>query len=82
MRLIIFPNYCLFLMEASFELDVSPEQLTVFLKSLSVIQPALSLGGVESLICSPVTTSHRNLSSEQLHSLRIQDNLLRAFCWD
>ncbi len=61
----------------SFELDVSPEQLTVFLKSLSIIQPALSLGGVESLICSPVTTSHRNLSSEQRHSLGIQDNLLR-----
>ncbi len=61
----------------SFELDVSPEQLIVFLKSLSIIQPALSLGGVESLICSPVTTSHRNLSSEQRHSLGIQDNLLR-----
>ncbi|MEO6289890.1 MAG: PLP-dependent aspartate aminotransferase family protein [Ginsengibacter sp.] len=61
----------------SFELDVTPEQLTVFLKSLSIIQPALSLGGVESLICSPVTTSHRNLSSEQRHSLGIQDNLLR-----
>ncbi|MEP7233443.1 MAG: PLP-dependent aspartate aminotransferase family protein [Ginsengibacter sp.] len=61
----------------SFELDVSPEQLILFLKSLSIIQPALSLGGVESLICSPVTTSHRNLSSEQRHSLGIQDNLLR-----
>ncbi|MEO8111686.1 MAG: PLP-dependent aspartate aminotransferase family protein [Ginsengibacter sp.] len=61
----------------SFELDVSQEKLIVFLKSLSIIQPALSLGGVESLICSPVTTSHRNLSSEQRHSLGIQDNLLR-----
>ncbi len=61
----------------SFELNASPEQLTVFLKSLSIIQPALSLGGVESLICSPVTTSHRNLSSEQRHSLGIRDNLLR-----
>ncbi len=61
----------------SFELDVNPEQLIVFLKSLSIIQPALSLGGVESLICSPVTTSHRNLSSEQRHSIGIQDNLLR-----
>lgn len=61
----------------SFELGVSPEQLTVFLKSLSIIQPALSLGGVESLICSPVTTSHRNLSCEQRHSLGIQGDLLR-----
>ena len=61
----------------SFELGVSQEQLTVFLKSLSLIQPALSLGGVESLICSPVTTSHRSLSTEQRHSLGIKDNLLR-----
>src|SRR6185312_7241412 len=43
----------------SFELDVSQEQLILFLKSLSLIKPALSLGGVESLICSPATTSHR-----------------------
>ena len=61
----------------SFELDARPEQLTAFLKSLSIIRPALSLGGVESLICSPVTTSHRNLSSEQRYVLGIQDNLLR-----
>jgi cystathionine beta-lyase len=61
----------------SFELDVSQEQLTIFLKSLSLIKPALSLGGVESLICSPVTTSHRSLSPEQRHSLGINDNLLR-----
>jgi len=61
----------------SFELDVSQEQLTAFLKSLSLIKPALSLGGVESLICSPVTTSHRSLSTEQRHSLGINDDLLR-----
>ena len=61
----------------SFELDVTWEKLTVFLKSLSIIHPALSLGGVESLICSPVTTSHRNLSAEQRYSLGIKDNLLR-----
>jgi len=61
----------------SFELDISEEQLTFFLKNLSLIQPALSLGGVESLICSPVTTSHRSLSAEQRHRLGINDNLLR-----
>jgi len=61
----------------SFELDISQEQLTFFLKNLSLIQPALSLGGVESLICSPVTTSHRSLSAEQRHRLGINDNLLR-----
>ncbi len=61
----------------SFELRANPEQLIFFQKHLSIIQPALSLGGVESLICSPVTTSHRGLSAEQRHQLGIQDNLLR-----
>jgi cystathionine beta-lyase/cystathionine gamma-synthase len=61
----------------SFELNVKPEKLIIFQKSLSIIQPALSLGGVESLICSPVITSHRSLSSDQRHKLGIQDNLLR-----
>lgn len=61
----------------SFELDANPEQLILFQKCLSIIRPALSLGGVESLICSPVTTSHRSLSAEQRHHLGIQDNLLR-----
>ncbi|HVW95942.1 MAG TPA: PLP-dependent aspartate aminotransferase family protein [Mucilaginibacter sp.] len=61
----------------SFELHVNPEKLILFQKRLSIIQPALSLGGVESLICSPVATSHRSLSAEQRHQLGIQDNLLR-----
>ncbi|MEO6850154.1 MAG: PLP-dependent transferase, partial [Mucilaginibacter sp.] len=61
----------------SFELDAAPERLSVFLKSLVIIRPALSLGGVESLICSPVTTSHRSLSAEQRYGLGINDNLLR-----
>jgi cystathionine beta-lyase len=61
----------------SFELDVLPEKVTGFLKSLSLIAPALSLGGVESLICSPAATSHRGLSAEDRHRLGINDNLLR-----
>ena len=46
----------------SFEIDVSREQVTIFLKSLSLIQPALSLGGVESLICSPMNFSQKFIS--------------------
>lgn len=61
----------------SFELNLSAEKLTDFLRNLTVIQPALSLGGVESLICSPAVTSHRNLSPENRHQLGIKDNLLR-----
>lgn len=61
----------------SFEINTTPEKLILFLHNLAVIQPALSLGGVESLICSPVTTSHRSLSADQRHELGIYDNLLR-----
>ena len=61
----------------SFELDVTPENLIVFMKNLKVIHPALSLGGVESLICGPATTSHRNLSRDQRLELGIKDSLLR-----
>lgn len=61
----------------SFELDVSVENIRTFLKNLSIIQPALSLGGVESLICAPATTSHKNLSRDERLNLGINDNLLR-----
>lgn len=61
----------------SFELDVDSEKLIIFLKTLSLIQPALSLGGVESLICSPAATSHKGLTQRERLSLGIKDNLLR-----
>lgn len=61
----------------SFELNVSPEKLIDFLRNLSMIQPALSLGGVESLICVSATTSHKGMTSSQRLSLGIKDNLLR-----
>jgi len=61
----------------SFELDLNVDQQHIFLTSLQFIQPALSLGGVESLICSPANTSHRALTATQRHQLGIQDNLLR-----
>ena len=48
-----------------------------FQKKLSLIKPALSLGGVESTICSPTMTSHRHLSPEQKAMDGICDNLLR-----
>lgn len=61
----------------SFELNVTPQNLLTFMKNLKVIHPALSLGGVESLICGPATTSHRSLSRDQRLELGIKDNLLR-----
>ena len=59
----------------AFELDGrEPER---FLKNLKVITPALSLGGVETIICSPATTSHEKITAAERAELGISDNLLR-----
>lgn len=48
-----------------------------FLNSLQVITPALSLGGVETIICSPATTSHQKITAAERAELGITDNTLR-----
>jgi cystathionine beta-lyase len=42
-----------------------------------MITPAVSLGGVETLICSPVLTSHAKISDAEQAELGITDRLLR-----
>jgi cystathionine beta-lyase len=59
----------------SFEL--AGQDLTAFQKRLHLIKPAMSLGGIESTICAPVTTSHRLVSKKQREEEGIKDNLLR-----
>ncbi len=61
----------------SFELDdqrISPRE---FLKKLNLIKPALSLGGVETIVCAPVATSHEKMSSAERAELGITERLLR-----
>ncbi len=61
----------------SFELDnqkIAPHR---FLKNLELITPALSLGGVETIICAPVATSHQKMTDEERAELGITDSLLR-----
>jgi cystathionine beta-lyase len=48
-----------------------------FQKRLKVIAPAISLGGVETIISAPVLTSHKKLTDEQRAKEGISDNLLR-----
>ena len=48
-----------------------------FQKKLTLIQPAMSLGGIESTICAPALTSHRHLTKDQREADGISDNLLR-----
>jgi cystathionine beta-lyase len=59
----------------SFELN--NRNADTFMRKLTLIKPALSLGGVESTICDPSTTSHRHLTKEQKAKDGISDNLLR-----
>ncbi len=61
----------------SFELQNGKVEPYRFLKNLKLIRPAISLGGVESIICAPAATSHAKLSAEQRAELGITDRLLR-----
>ena len=61
----------------SFELDADKIDPHRFLKNLKMITPALSLGGVETIICAPVTTSHQKMTDAQRAELGITDSLLR-----
>ena len=48
-----------------------------FLDRLGLIQPAVSLGGVESTICQPSQTSHSRLAPAERVRLGIDDRLMR-----
>jgi cystathionine beta-lyase len=61
----------------SFELDSSTIPTSRFLRGLKIITPAVSLGGVETLICCPAETSHSKISAEERERIGISDSLLR-----
>ena len=58
----------------SFEVSGDADE---FVKSLQLISPAMSLGGVESTITAPTQTSHARISEDQRAALGIKSNLLR-----
>jgi cystathionine beta-lyase/cystathionine gamma-synthase len=49
----------------------------LFVKKLSLIKTAISLGGVESTISSPMLTSHAKMTAKERATAGISDNLLR-----
>lgn len=61
----------------SFEVKGGDDALGQFLAGLRVCQLAVSLGGIESLICPPSLTTHRRLSQSERIKAGIKDNLLR-----
>jgi cystathionine beta-lyase len=61
----------------SFELR-APQQVDECLRRLRVVRPALSLGGVESLVCVPSRTSHRLMTPAEREHAGIHDGLVRV----
>ncbi len=61
----------------SFELQGDSEKTRDFLSRLEIPVEAPSLGGVESLMTRPSTTSHSGLSPQEREALGIRDGLIR-----
>jgi cysteine-S-conjugate beta-lyase len=61
----------------SFELR-QPDQVDRLLSRLHIVLPALSLGGVESLVCIPSRTSHRTMTPTERRRAGISDGLVRV----
>jgi cystathionine beta-lyase/cystathionine gamma-synthase len=61
----------------SFELR-QPDQVDRLLSRLRIVMPALSLGGVESLVCVPSRTSHRTLTPAERQRSGISNGLVRV----
>jgi cystathionine beta-lyase/cystathionine gamma-synthase len=61
----------------SFELDGGVAEADGFISRTTIPICAPSLGGVETLITRPATTSHAGLTPEQRRGLGISDSLIR-----
>jgi cystathionine beta-lyase/cystathionine gamma-synthase len=61
----------------SFELEGGKEAAELFLQNLSIPIVAPSVGGVESLVTTPATTSHSGLSPKERQKMGIADGLIR-----
>jgi len=48
-----------------------------FLRNLKIARDAVSLGGVETLVCHPKTTTHSGMSPEEMEKAQIGDGLVR-----
>jgi cystathionine beta-lyase len=61
----------------SFELR-DPSLVDATMAGFQLVTPALSLGGVETLVCIPSRTSHRSLSPDERRQAGISDGLVRV----
>ena len=51
--------------------------LRLFQRRLEIIRPAISLGGVDSLVCIPGQTSHRNIPQSEMQRMGFDNRLVR-----
>lgn len=61
----------------SFELDADQATAEAAVGRLKLVHRAISLGGVESLVCFPATTSHSKMSREDRLAIGVSDSLIR-----
>jgi cystathionine beta-lyase len=61
----------------SFKLNTKDYDLHTFVEKLHIFDFAVSLGGVESLICRPATMTHESYAKELQEKIGITPNLLR-----
>src|SRR5690606_14784030 len=61
----------------AFELKGGKRAAFDFLRRLRIARNAVSLGGVETLVCHPATTTHSELSPEDRQAYGITDALVR-----
>lgn len=61
----------------SFELANNSKLTRNFVSNLRLITPAVSLGGLETILCFPAETSHAKISSEERKRQGISDSLIR-----
>jgi len=61
----------------SFEVDPTRIEPERFVRRLKLVKPAVSLGGVETTITAPATTSHAPMSAEERGRIGIRETLFR-----
>ena len=62
----------------SLELDGDKRKAYEFLRRLEITKNAVSLGGMESLACHPATTTHSEMTADQLEGAGVTQGLVRV----
>ncbi len=61
----------------SFSMDITKQQAFDLINALSLFKSAVSLGGTESLICHPASTTHSGVDKALRDKVHVTDGLLR-----